>query len=150
MRRELEILLVDDEEGHTELVRRNFRRIGITNPIVSLTRGQDALDFMFARNAYADRQPGGPLLVLLDVKMPGSVDGIEVLRQVKADPATRRTPIIMLTTTDDPRDVNRCYDLGCSIYLTKPVEPVRFMESVSRLGLFIAIVNAPTADGIDG
>ena len=150
MRPELEILLVDDEEGHTELVRRNFRRIGIGNPIVSVTRGQDALDFVFARNAYAGRQPGGPLLVLLDVKMPGSVDGIEVLRQVKADPATRRTPIIMLTTTDDPRDVNRCYDLGCSIYLTKPVEPVRFMESVSRLGLFIAIVNAPTADGIDG
>lgn len=139
-----EILLVDDDEGHAELVRRNFARVGIRNPVTMVTRGRDALDFVFRRGASAGRSADSPLVVLLDVKMPGGVDGIEVLRQIKADPAARLIPVIMLTTTDDPRDVTRCYELGCSAYLTKPVEPARFVESVRRLGLFLEVVNVPS------
>jgi CheY-like chemotaxis protein len=143
----VEILLVDDDEGHAELVRRNLRRIGLTNPVTSITRGADALDFVFCRGEWAHRSGHSRLLVLLDIKMPGSVDGIEVLRQIKADGERRKIPIIMLTTTDDPREIDRCYELGCSVYLTKPVEPLQFVESVRRLGLFIAVVSLPHEQG---
>jgi len=140
------ILIVDDDEGHTELVRRNLKRIGIHNSITSVSRGQAALDFIFSRGAYQGRPADGSLLVLLDIKMPGSLDGIEVLRQIKADPSTRRIPVIMLTTTDDLRDVNRCYELGCSTYVKKPIDPGQFIESVSRLGLFISVISLPTPE----
>jgi len=143
----LDILLVDDEEGHSELVKRNFKRLGITNPIVSLTRGQDALDYVFRRNAYANRGGSGQLLILLDIKMPGSVDGVEVLRQIKADPVKRKLPVIMLTTTDDPREITKCYDLGCSIYIAKPVDPTQFIEAIRRLGLLISVVSLPPENG---
>lgn len=143
----LDILLVDDEEGHSELVKRNFKRLGITNPIVSLTRGQDALDYVFRRNAYQNRGGSGQLLILLDIKMPGSVDGVEVLRQIKSDPAKRKLPIIMLTTTDDPREITKCYELGCSIYITKPIDPTQFIEAIRRLGLLISVVSLPAENG---
>ncbi len=142
------LLLVDDDEGHAELVRRNLKRIGISNAITSVTRGEEALDFLFSRGRYKDRPGSGSLLVLLDIKMPGSLDGIEVLRQIKANPDTKRIPVIMLTTTDDPRDVNRCYELGCSTYIKKPIDPTQFIESVSRLGLFISVVSLPTVEGV--
>ena len=74
-------------------------------------------------------------------KLPGSVNGVEVLRLMKADPATRKTPVIMLSTTDDPREVARCYDLGCSVYITKPVDSVQFIEAIKRLGLFLQIIS---------
>jgi CheY-like chemotaxis protein len=144
---QVDILLVDDEEGHSELVRRNFRRIGISNPITSLTRGQDALDFVFCRGAHRDRAGSAHLLILLDIKMPGSVDGIEVLRQIKSDPHKKKIPVIMLTTTDDPRDVSRCYELGCSVFITKPVDPAQFIEALNRLGLFISVVSIPNESG---
>jgi CheY-like chemotaxis protein len=140
------ILLVDDDEGHAELVRRNLKRIGIHNSITSVNRGQEALDFIFSRGAFKDRPVEGSLLVLLDIKMPGSLDGIEVLRQIKANPTTRRTPVIMLTTTDDMRDVNRCYELGCSTYIKKPIDPTQFIESVSRLGLFMSVISLPSQE----
>ena len=144
---QVDILLVDDEEGHSELVRRNFKRLGVPNPITSLTRGQDALDFVFGRGAFHNRSGTGRLLILLDIKMPGSIDGIEVLRQIKGDPEKKKIPVIMLTTTDDPRDVSRCYDLGCSVYITKPVDPNQFIEAVKRLGLFISVVSVPSEGG---
>lgn len=138
------LLIVDDDEGHTELITRNLRRAGIANHIVTLLNGTEALDFVFCRGKHADRKGGGELLILLDIRMPGSVDGVEVLRQIKADPKTRRIPVIMLTTTDDPREINRCYDLGCNIYLRKPVESSAFSEALSRLGRMISVMKAPT------
>lgn len=137
------ILVVDDDEGHTELVRRNLQRSGINNAIVALTTGNQALDYVFHRGAYADRTGDSELLVLLDINMPG-IDGIEVLRQIKADPKAKSIPVLMLTTTDDPREVNRCYELGCNVYITKPVDPSAFIEAIRRLGLFISVVNTPT------
>ena len=137
------ILVVDDDEGHTELVRRNLQRSGIGNPIVALTSGSQALDYIFGRGPYADRTANGELLVLLDINMPG-IDGIEVLRQIKSDANAKKIPVLMLTTTDDPREINRCYELGCSVYITKPVDPSAFIEAIRRLGLFLAVVSMPT------
>ena len=137
------ILLVDDDEGHTVLVRRNLQRSGLHNTIVSVTNGSQALDYVFFRGEYTYRQADSELLILLDINMPG-IDGVEVLRQIKADPVARKIPVLMLTTTDDPREVNRCYELGCSVYITKPVEAASFIEAIKRLGLFISVVSLPT------
>jgi CheY-like chemotaxis protein len=127
------VLIVDDDEGHVELVRRNLRRIALGNPIVALQDGDQALNYIFRRGEFASNAEE-QLLILLDINMPGSVNGVEVLRQLKADPAMRKTPVIMLSTTDDPREVALCYDLGCSVYITKPVDSVQFIEAIKRRG----------------
>lgn len=126
---ELAILMAEDDLGHAELIQRNLRRAGIVNRIVHVVDGQAVLDYIHCQGPYAGRAAGGPLLVLLDINMP-RVDGIDVLRQLKADKATAKLPVMMLTTTDDPREVARCYDLGCSIYVTKPVEYEAFVEAI--------------------
>jgi CheY-like chemotaxis protein len=133
------ILIVDDDEGHVELVRRNLRRIALCNPILTIQDGERALDYVFRRGEFAERAGGDPL-ILLDINMPGSLNGLEVLRQIKADPVARKTPVIMLSTTDDPREVSKCYELGCSVYITKPVDSQHFIEAVQRLGLFLQII----------
>ncbi len=141
----LVILMAEDDQGHATLVQRNLRRAGIANEIVHVKDGQEALDYVRCEGAHAGRHPNGPLLLLLDINMP-KVDGVEVLRRVKADEHTARIPVIMLTTTDDPREVQRCYDLGCSVYITKPVAYEAFVEAVRRLGLFLSIVRVPRED----
>ncbi|MFZ1087622.1 MAG: response regulator [Terracidiphilus sp.] len=139
------ILIVDDDEGHVELVRRNLSRIALGNPLVALNDGAQALDYIFRRGEFADRHSES-LLILLDINMPGSVDGIQVLRQIKADHHTSRTPVIMLSTTDDPREIALCYELGCSVYITKPVDPLQFIEAIKRLGLFLQVIRLPDED----
>jgi len=129
------ILVADDDLGHCELIRRNLLRAGLHNPVVAVHSGEAALEHV---RVHAAR---GPLLVLLDINMPGAIDGTEVLRQLKDAPATRKLPVIMLTSTDDPREIDRCYDLGCNIYVTKPIDPALFVEAVRRIGLFIEIVS---------
>jgi len=143
--RELIILLAEDDEGHAYLVQENLREAGLRNQVVHVTDGQAALDYVFCTGPYQERKPNGPLLLLLDINMP-RVDGVEVLRRLKADPKTSELPVIMLTTTDDPREVKRCYEIGCSSYVTKPVEYDRFVEAIRRLGLFLAIVQVPRED----
>jgi CheY-like chemotaxis protein len=136
------ILLAEDDDGHASLVHRNLERAGLANGVVRLKDGQEALDYLRGEGAYAGRQPGANVLLLLDIKMP-RVDGVEVLRRLKADPRTALVPVIMLTTTDDPREVRRCYELGCNVYVTKPVEYQAFIEAVQRLGLFLQVVRVP-------
>jgi CheY-like chemotaxis protein len=143
--RELIILLAEDDEGHAYLVQQNLLDAGLSNRIVHVQDGQEALDYIRCAGAYRDRVPNGPLLLLLDINMP-RVDGVEVLRQLKADPRTDELPVIMLTTTDDPREVKRCYELGCASYVTKPVDYDRFVEAIRRLGLFLSIVQVPRED----
>ncbi len=143
----LKILLAEDDDGHAELVHRNLKRAGIANEMVRVGDGQEALDYVRRTGAYATRAPNGSLLLLLDIKMP-RVDGVEVLRQVKAEEFTSKIPVIMLTTTDDPREIERCYQLGCSVYITKPVEYGAFVEAIKRLGLFLQVVNVPREDGV--
>jgi CheY-like chemotaxis protein len=142
---ELMILLAEDDAGHASLVQRNLKRAGIANRIIHVRDGQEALDYVCREGAYRDRVPNGPLLVLLDINMP-RVDGVEVLRRLKAGERTNKIPVVMLTTTDDPREIQRCYELGCSVYVTKPVAYDEFIEAVRRLGLFLSIVQVPRED----
>jgi len=136
------IVLAEDDDGHASLVQRNLERAGLANGLHRLKDGQEALDFLRGEGDYAGRNPNQPVLVLLDIKMP-CVDGVEVLRQLKADPRTALIPVIMLTTTDDPREIQRCYELGCSVYVTKPVDYQGFVEAIKRLGLFLQVVRVP-------
>ena len=136
------ILFAEDDLGHATLVQRNLKRAGIANGIVHVKDGQEALDYVRSEGQFAGRVPHDLLLMVLDINMP-RVDGIEVLRQIKADERTAKIPVIMLTTTDDPREVERCYELGCSVYVTKPVAHEEFIEAIKRLGLFLQIVELP-------
>jgi len=135
----VQIILVEDDDGHATLIEKNLRRAGFTNKFLRLKDGQEALDYFKVNGACPDDTC---CLVLLDINMP-RVDGVEVLRRMKADPITAKTPVIMLTTTDDPREVERCYQLGCNVYVTKPVEYESFLEAIKRLGLFLQVVKLP-------
>jgi CheY-like chemotaxis protein len=137
------ILLAEDDDAHAVLVRRNLLRAGIANEVTHVRDGQEALDFVHCQGNYEGRRPAGPLLLVLDINMP-RVDGIDVLEKIKADASMARIPVIMLTTTDDPREVQRCYELGCNAYITKPVEYEAFVEAVKRLGLFLQVVKIPS------
>lgn len=139
------ILLAEDDEGHASLVRRNLARAGVANQIVHVVDGQQTLDFVRREGEFAARAACDHLLLVLDINMP-HVDGVEVLREIKKDEVTAKIPVIMLTTTDDPREIERCYELGCSVYVTKPVEYDRFVEAIKRLGLFLEIVRVPRED----
>lgn len=132
------ILIVDDDEGHAILIRENLEAAGLRHPIRHFRDGQALLDFFSTRR----HDEPGTFLVLLDIRMP-KLDGIEVLRRLKADPALGRLPVIMLTTTDDAREVERCYELGCNVYIQKPVDYDRFAEAIRRLGLFVSLVLVP-------
>jgi len=138
------ILIVDDDEGHALLVRDSLQEAGLNNQIDHFRDGQAVLDFFFHRGPGPFMKKGQAYLVLLDIRMP-KVDGVEVLRQLKADPCLRKLPIIMLTTTEDPREVERCHDLGCNVYLQKPVDYGKFAEAMRRLGLFITLLLVPPA-----
>lgn len=138
------ILLAEDDPGHATLIRRNLSRAGVVNDLVTVSDGQQALDYVFARGAYAARPADTNLLLLLDINLP-LLDGFEVLKRLKAAEPTARIPVIMLTTTDDPRDVARCYALGCSVYIVKPLRHEAFTEAMRRLGLFLEIIQVPPA-----
>jgi CheY-like chemotaxis protein len=140
------ILVVDDDQGHCELVRRNLRRVALRNPIVVVNSGEAALDYVHGSGPHAGRAAVGKLLILLDINMPGAINGMDVLRQLKTDASTRNLPVVMLTTTDEPREIARCYELGCNFYVTKPLDPTMFIDAIHRLGLFIEIISvAPLA-----
>ena len=141
----LVILMAEDDEGHATLVRRNLRRAGVVNEVVWVKDGREALDYINREGAYAERDRAGALVILLDINMP-VMDGVEVLRCLKADERTKMIPVMMLTTTDDPREIDRCYALGCSVYVTKPVEYEGFREAVRQLGLFLQFVEVPHQD----
>jgi CheY-like chemotaxis protein len=146
MTKEMVILVADDDEGHARLIEMNLHRAGLHNAIQRFVNGQDILDFLFRRGTGPKRTPEAPYLLLLDIRMP-KVDGVEVLRQLKADPELRKLPVIMLTTTDDPREVARCHELGCSNYIVKPVDYEKFSDAIKHLGLFISLVQVPEIDG---
>lgn len=139
--KEVVILIADDDLGHIRLIEKNLQRAGLHNPIQRFENGQQILDFLFG-NGDCARAREASYLLLLDIRMP-QVDGIEVLRRVKADPELRKIPIIMLTTTDDPREVENCHALGCSSYVVKPVDYDKFAEAIKQFGLFVALVQVP-------
>ncbi len=143
--KQVTILLVEDDPGHARLIEKNLRRSSIKNDIVTVNDGQEALDYLFGRGQYQGNGYGSPLLVLLDLNMP-VLDGYQVLQRMKANERTRRIPVVILTTTDDSREVCRCYDLGCSVYVTKPVEYDQFCEAIRKLGLFLSVVTVPNGE----
>lgn len=136
------ILLAEDDEGHAQLVQRNLARAGVINSIIHVQDGQEALDYLDCQKQFSDRSSNGSLLLVLDINMP-RIDGVEVLRRVKSSERHGHLPVIMLTTTDDPREIERCYELGCSVYITKPVDSAAFVEAIRRLGLLIQVVSMP-------
>jgi len=144
-RDEVSILIVEDDAGHARLIEKNLRRAKISNGITRVENGREALDFLFSEGAFEGRERPSPLLVLLDLNMP-VLDGYQVLERMKADPRTQKIPVIVLTTTDDAREVTRCYELGCSVYITKPVEYESFCDAIQQLGLFMSIVTVPDGE----
>jgi len=127
------VLIAEDDEGHAVLIREHLQEAGLANPILRFRDGQEVLDW------FVGGGRGTRCLLLLDINMP-RVGGVEVLRRLKADPATRRTPVIMLTTTDDPREVEACYDAGCNFYITKPRSFEAFAEALTVLGRFLPVI----------
>jgi len=142
---EVAILLVEDDPGHARLIEKNLRRSNITNDLITVSDGQRALDYLFGEGEYAGSERASPLLVLLDLNLP-VLDGYQVLQRMKADERTKRIPVIILTTTDDAREVTRCYELGCNVYVTKPVDYEQFSEAVCKLGLFLSVVTIPDGE----
>jgi len=142
---EVSILIVEDDAGHARLIEKNLGRAKISNRVTRVENGREALDFLFSEGSFAGQERPSPLLVLLDLNMP-VMDGYQVLENMKSDPRTQKIPVIVLTTTDDAREVTRCYELGCSVYITKPVEYDSFCEAIQQLGLFMSIVTVPNGE----
>jgi CheY-like chemotaxis protein len=141
------ILLAEDNANDVELTMTALRENHVANEVVVVRDGVEALDYLYKRNAYVSRPGSNPALVLLDLKMP-RVDGIEVLRQVKSDPALKAIPVVVLTSSREEQDLVRTYDLGVNAYVVKPVDFHDFIEAVKLLGGFWAVVNeTPTPDG---
>jgi CheY-like chemotaxis protein len=142
---EVVVLVADDDPGHVRLIEKNLARAGLRNPILRFENGEAILDFLFCRGPGPKRAPETPYLLMLDIRMP-RVDGVEVLRQIKLDPELRKIPVVMLTTTDDPREVQRCHALGCNNYIVKPVDYDKFAEAIKQFGLFVSLVQIPAID----
>lgn len=140
----VEILLVEDNPSDRKLTLHSLERHKVTNHIHTVQDGVEALDFLFRRGAYAQREEGVPKVVLLDLKLP-KVSGLEVLRQLKADPSTASIPVVVLTSSREDSDIAACYKLGVNSYIVKPVDFDKFSESVRQLGLYWLLLNQAPA-----
>ncbi len=146
--KETVILIAEDDTGHFELVKRNLWRSCVENQILHFKDGQAILDFLFKTGDGIKRKEDCRYLLLLDIRMP-KVDGREVLRRIKDDEELKKIPVIMLTTTDEAAEIDRCYELGCSFYLAKPADYNKFMQAVENLGAFLSL-NGVMVPGIGG
>jgi CheY-like chemotaxis protein len=138
--RHVTIVMVEDDEGHARLIERNIRRAGISNEIRHFADGTSALHYL--ENDVHGPALNGPALVLLDLNLP-DMSGTDILARVKSNDRLKRTPVLVLTTTDDKVEIQRCYDLGCNVYITKPVEYESFAGATRQLGLFLSVMQAP-------
>ncbi len=137
------ILLVEDSPDDEALTLRAFRKNNIRNEIVVVHDGAEALDYLFATGAYAGRDPSTrPEVILLDIKLP-KIDGLEVLRRLRADERTKLTPVVILTSSKEEQDLIKGYTLGANSYVRKPVDFTEFMEAVRQLGLYWLVLNEP-------
>jgi two-component system, response regulator len=137
---QVEILLVEDNPTDAELTMRALRKKNLANNLVWVKDGEEALDFIHCKGKYKDRVNGTPKLILLDLKLP-KIDGIEVLRDLKADIKTRTVPVVMLTSSQEERDIVESYQLGVNSYIVKPVDFDKFLEMVSQVGLYWSLMN---------
>jgi CheY-like chemotaxis protein len=136
------ILIADDDDGHAFLVEDNLRRGGVDTDYLRFNDGQELLDFLFGKTTDPAFDRDRPYLLLLDIRMP-KVDGVTALQQIKGNADLRKLPVIMLTTTDDPREVDRCHALGCNVYIHKPVSFDSFANAIAQLGKFVSLVKVP-------
>ncbi len=140
MNKPVTIVMIEDDEGHARLIERNIRRAGVTNEIVHFSDGASGFAYFDElRNQPADLTP---ILVLLDLNLP-DVSGIDILEYLKNDGHLKVAPVIVLTTTDDDSEIQRCYDLGCNVYITKPVNYDQFATAIRQLGLFFSVIKVP-------
>jgi len=139
-----QILLAEDNPNDVELTLAALAEHHLANQVVVVPDGAQALEFLRRTGRFAERAPGNPVVVLLDLKMP-RVDGLEVLRQIKVDPGLRTTPVVMLTSSREEADLVRSYQLGTNAYVVKPVGFEEFVDAVKQLGFFWAVINEPPA-----
>lgn len=138
------IIMIEDDEGHARLIERNIRRSGVNNEIIPFSNGTDALNYFFGTPGSEPMHKGQALLILLDLNLPDTT-GTEILRQLKESKQFKTTPVVVLTTTDDAQEIKRCYELGCSVYITKPVNYESFANAIRQLGLFFTVIQVPPA-----
>jgi CheY-like chemotaxis protein len=138
------IVMIEDDEGHARLIERNIRRSGVNNEIIPFTNGTDAMKHLFGSDGTGVNHKGRALLILLDLNLP-DMTGIEILRQIKDNKYLKATPVVVLTTTDDSQEIKRCYELGCNVYITKPVNYESFAHAIRQLGLFFSVIQVPPA-----
>jgi CheY-like chemotaxis protein len=136
------IVMVEDDEGHARLIERNLRRAGVHNKIVPFADGASAITFLFGSDGSGLVNKGHPLLILLDLNLP-DMSGIDILKRLKENKHLRASPVVVLTTTDDKSEIQRCYDLGCNVYITKPVDYEKFSNAIQQLGLFVYVMQVP-------
>jgi CheY-like chemotaxis protein len=136
--KEVTILVAEDDDGHAFLIEEGLTESGLCNNIIRFSDGQEAWEFLLSKKDGSERDDKSYLL-LLDINMP-RMDGIEVLKRIKKHEVLCDIPVIMLTTTDDPREIELCYKIGCNFYITKPVDFIKLSNVLKRLGFFIQIV----------
>jgi len=142
--RSVGIVMIEDDEGHARLIEKNIRRAGILNDIRHFTDGTPALDYLF--NSPDGPAKSGPAMVLLDLNLP-DMSGTDILARIKEEGSPlRRAPVVVLTTTDDKIEIQRCYDLGCNVYITKPVNYENFAQAIRQLGLFLSVIQVPEVE----
>jgi CheY-like chemotaxis protein len=133
------IVMIEDDEGHARLIEKNIRRAGVNNEIIGFVDGSSALTYLLGSDASGSASARRQLLVLLDLNLP-DMAGLDILAKIKANVHLKRSPVIVLTTTDDSREIQRCYDLGANVYITKPVDYEGFANAVRQLGLFLSVI----------
>ncbi len=139
------IVMVEDDEGHARLIERNIRRAGVNNEIVAFKDGTSALAYLLGADGTGEENSTRSLLILLDLNLP-DMTGVDILAKVKSNTHLKRSPVIVLTTTDDQREIKRCYDLGANVYITKPVNYESFANAIQQLGLFLSVMQVPATD----
>jgi CheY-like chemotaxis protein len=139
------IVMVEDDEGHARLIERNIRRAGVNNEIVAFRDGTSALAYLLGSDGTGQENSTRSLLILLDLNLP-DMTGVDILAKVKSNTHLKRSPVIVLTTTDDQREIKRCYDLGANVYITKPVNYESFANAIQQLGLFLSVMQVPATD----
>lgn len=136
------IIIVEDDPGHSKLIEKNLRRSGLENPIKTFENGQQTLDYLKGRGEFEGSPINQCILLLLDLNMP-IMNGVELLQTLKQDQCLREIPVIIFSSTDDQREIDECYSLGCNLYVPKPVEFDRFSETVRKLGLLVGLIAVP-------
>lgn len=136
------IVMIEDDEGHARLIEKNIRRAGVNNEIVGFSAGAPALEFLLGADGTGEAHKGNALLILLDLNLP-DMQGTDILKAVKNSPGVALSPVVVLTTTDDKTEIQRCYELGCNVYITKPVNYENFAQAIRQLGLFLTVMQVP-------